>query len=149
MSEQSLARTGRADQQNIRFTQFDVAWLLVQENPLVVVVNRNRQFLLRAILSDYVSVQKLLDLGRAGKPLRWGRGLFALFVFQNGFANADALITYIGARVVRRRADQLLDLLLRFMAEGTPQRFVGVVLLFHGVKASAPPSLRWSTSSSF
>src|SRR5262249_45863132 len=68
---------------------------------------------------------------RAREPAGGCSGLFALFILENRFAHADALVADVGARIVRRRTDQLLDLLLRFVAEGTAQRFVGAIFLFH------------------
>jgi hypothetical protein len=50
--------------------------------------------------------------------------LFAFFFLEDLFADGYAFVADIGAGVVGGRADQLLDLLLRFMAEGTAQRFV-------------------------
>src|SRR5439155_25572547 len=124
-----LARDSRADHKNIRLAESDVARLLVQENHLIVVVNRDGQFLLRAVLPNDVAIQELLDLRRASKPLRRHRRLFALLVFQNGLANTHAFIADVGAGIVRRRTDQLLDLLLRFMAKGAAQRLVWVEFL--------------------
>ena len=126
LRQQSLARARRANQQNIGLAEFDVARLLVQENPFIVVVNRHCQFLLRAVLPDDVAIQELLDLRRAGKPLRWRRSLFALLVFQNRLAHAHALVADVRARIVRRRTDQLLDLLLCLMAKGAAQGLVWV-----------------------
>jgi len=40
--------------------------LLVQENPLVVVVHRHREFLFRAVLPDDVAIQELLISGGRG-----------------------------------------------------------------------------------
>src|ERR1700687_2772630 len=50
--------------------------------------------------------------------------LLALFFLENLFADGHTFVADVGARVVRGRADQLLDLLLRFVAEGTAQWFV-------------------------
>ena len=94
-----------------------LARLLVQEDALVVVIDRHRQLLLGAVLPYDVAIEELLDLRRARKPARGGRSLFALLVFQNGLANADALIADIRPRIVRGRTDQLFHLFLRLVTE--------------------------------
>ena len=119
LGHQRLAGAGGSDQQNVGLGEFDVARLLVQEDAFVVVVDRYGKFLLGFVLTDDVAVEKRLDLGRTGKPAIGRAGLFALLVFENLLANADALIANVRARIFRGRADQLLHLLLRFMAEGT------------------------------
>src|SRR5439155_5970918 len=125
----SLARTGRPDYQNVRLAQFNIARLLVQENPFVVVIDRDREFLLRAVLSNDVAIQELLDLRRARKPLCRRSRLFTFLIFQDRLANAHALVADIRARIVRRRTDQLFDLLLCLVAKGAAQRFVWVKFL--------------------
>ena len=65
LRQQSFAGAGRADQQNIRLGEFHVAGLPVQENALVVVVNRDGQFLLGPVLADDVAVEECFDFGRA------------------------------------------------------------------------------------
>jgi hypothetical protein len=67
LREQRLAGAGRPDQQDVRLGQLDVVAvprLLLDLDPLVVVVDRDRQLLLRALLADDVLVEELLDLGR-------------------------------------------------------------------------------------
>src|SRR6202035_452386 len=91
---------------------------------LVMVVDGDGQLLFCFILADHVAVEKRLDLRWARQPLIDGIGLLALFFLENLFADRYTLVADIGARVVRGRADQLLDLLLRFVAEGTAQWFV-------------------------
>ncbi len=124
LRQERLARSGRPDQQDIRLGQFHVARLAIQEDALVMVVNGDGQLLFGFILADHVAVEERLDLGRARQALVDRVGLFALFFLENLLADGHALVADVGARVVRRRADQLLDLLLRFMAEGTAQWFV-------------------------
>src|SRR4030095_2402091 len=65
LREQRLAGAGRANQQNIGLGELDVvaaARLLLNFDPLVVVVDGNREFLLRPLLADDVLVQKLFDV---------------------------------------------------------------------------------------
>src|SRR6266850_2773008 len=143
LRQQSLARARGTDQQNIGLAQFDVARLLVQENPLVVVVYRDREFFLGAVLPDDVAIQKPLDFRWAGQLPRRRRGLLAFLIFQNRLANPDALVADIGARIVRRRTDELFDLLLCLMAEGTAQGLVWVEF-FHWCEGLVSAGLRRS-----
>jgi hypothetical protein len=68
LREQRLAGPRRADQQDVRLGQLDVVpapRLLLDLDPLVVVVDRDRQLLLGPFLADDVLVEELLDfLGR-------------------------------------------------------------------------------------
>ncbi len=142
LREESLAGSGRTDQKNIGFAEFDVAGLLVQKDALVVVVNRDGEFLLGAVLADDVAIEELLDLRRAGKPACGGRGLLALFILENGLADADTFVADVRARIVRRRTNQLLDLLLSLMAEGAAQRLIWIEF-FHwceGPRLRRPPT---------
>jgi hypothetical protein len=89
-----------------------------------MVIDRDGELFLGFILADDVTVQKRLDLRRPREPLiDWIR-LFALFFFEDLLADIYTFIADIGARVIRGRADQFLDLFLRLMAEGTAQWFV-------------------------
>ena len=125
LRQERLARARGTDEQNIGFGEFDFARLLVQENALVVVVHRYREFFLGLVLADDVAVEERLDLGRPGKAAIGRAGLLALLVFENLLADAHALVANVRARILRWRADELLHLLLRFMAEGTAQRLFG------------------------
>src|SRR5580700_4188640 len=108
-----------------------------------MIVNRHSEFLFCAVLPNDVAIEKLLDLRGARKPTRGRGGLFALFILKNGLANADAFIADVGARIVRRRADQLLDLFLSLVAEGTAQRLVWVEF-FHWYEGLVSAGLRRS-----
>ena len=130
MGEQGFAGAGRTNQENIGLAELDFTGLLVEEDALVMVVDGDREFLLRAILADDVAIKELLDFGRAGEATGRCSGLFAFFVFQNGLADAHALVANVRARIVRRRTDQLFDLFLSFVAEGTAKRFIWAIF-FH------------------
>ena len=65
LRQQRLARTGRPDQQDVRLRQFDVVVLRRVVQPLVVVVDRDRQHALGLRLADHVIVQDLADLAAA------------------------------------------------------------------------------------
>src|SRR6478609_5350268 len=78
LGQQRLAGAGRPDQQDVRLGELDLvaaAALLLDFDPLVVVVDRDRQLLLGLFLADHVLVEKLLDFlrnrqGRAGPATR-------------------------------------------------------------------------------
>ena len=75
LREQRLAGAGRADQQDVRLGQLDVvaaARLLLDLDPLVVVVDRDRELLLGLFLADDVLVEELLDFLR-DRQRRCGR----------------------------------------------------------------------------
>ena len=64
LRQQRLARARGTNQKNVGLRQFHVAGLAVQENSLVVVVDRDGEFLLGVVLPDDVAIQKSLNLGR-------------------------------------------------------------------------------------
>jgi hypothetical protein len=62
--KQGLARTGRADQQDVGLGQLDIVTVLVRFQPLVMVVNSHRQDFLGVLLADDVVVQESVNLAR-------------------------------------------------------------------------------------
>src|SRR5262249_20944336 len=114
LGEQRLAGPGRADQQDVRLLQLDVAGDELGVDPLVVVVHRDREDLLGTLLADHVLVEDLLDLRR----LRHGRGgserLFLVaFLGDDVVAEVDALV----ADVDGGAGDELAHLVLALPAE--------------------------------
>jgi hypothetical protein len=89
-----------------------------------VVVDRDSELFLGLILADYITIEEGLDFRRPRQPLVHRIGLFPLFFLEDLLADIHTFVADVGARVVRGRADQFLDLFLRLMAEGTAQRFV-------------------------
>src|ERR1700686_1650764 len=88
-----------------------------------MIVDGHGQLLFCFILPDYVAVEERFNFRRTRQALVDRIRLLALFFLENLFADGHTLVADVGARVVRRRADQLLNLLLRFMAEGKAQVF--------------------------
>src|SRR5579864_2836058 len=127
LRQESLARAGGADEQDVGLLQLDVAvGLLGEVDPLVVVVDRHRELLLRLLLADDVLVEETLDLLR----LREGGVLLLLEhpVFRDDVeADVDALV----ADEDRRAGDELLHLPLALVAERAPQDFIAAVFLRH------------------
>jgi hypothetical protein len=100
LRQKGLASAGGTDQENIGLTELHVAWLFVEEDTLVVIVNGDGEFFLGAILPNDVAVKELLDLWGAGKAAGRSSGLLALFVLENGLADADTFVADVRARVV-------------------------------------------------
>src|SRR3954452_2502608 len=127
LGEQRLARAGGADQQDVRLLELDLAVRLLREvDPLVVVVDRDRQLLLGLFLADHVLVEERLDLLGLGER----RVLLLLehpVLGDDVEADVDALI----ADEHGRASDELLDLALALVAERAPQDFIAAVFLRH------------------
>ena len=87
---------------------------------LVVVIDRDGQGSLGALLADHVLVEDILDFA-GSRDLGNRFGNFALFVLrQDLIAERDALI----ANVDRRSGDELPNRILGFAAEGAAQVLV-------------------------
>src|SRR5436190_5114143 len=148
LREERLAGAGRADQQDVRLRQLDVvpaARLLLDLDPLVVVVDRDRQLLLGLFLPDDVFVQELLDLlgNGEGGPGAAAR-LEPVVVRDDVVAHLDALV----ADEHRRARDELADVVLILVTERAAKDFRLAVLLDHGRAhaPAAPGQLRGRTS---
>ena len=64
LGEQRLAGAGRADEQHVRLLELDLVDLVAGVDPLVVVVDGDREDLLGPLLADDVLVERVLDLVR-------------------------------------------------------------------------------------
>src|SRR5439155_12100385 len=133
LREERLARAGRADQQNVRLLELDVSGVTVGFDALVVVVDRDREDLLRALLPDDVLVQHRLDLG----GLRQAPDLAALLLFpllrDDVVAELDALVTDVDGGA----SDQLANVVLTLAAKRTFQRPVAFTSAGHAVLRSS------------
>ena len=119
---------GRTDQQDVGFLQLDVAGHHLRVDPLVMVVDRDRENLLGAFLADHVLVEHALDLGRLGHRRGLAEGLFAVGLL------GDDVVTEVDAFVAdidRRARDQLADFVLALAAERADQVARAVVMLGH------------------
>jgi hypothetical protein len=77
LREQRLAGARRADEQDVRLLELDLVDLVAGVDPLVVVVDGDREDLLGPLLADHVRVERVLDLVRV-RELRardFGRGV--------------------------------------------------------------------------
>ena len=123
LGEQRLAAAGRADQQDVRLGELDlIAGLDAVGEPLVMVVDRDRQHALGAVLPDHIIVEHLVDFRRsrnAVASLDQGRlGLLA----DDVVAQLDAFV----ADEDGRARNQLADLMLRLAAEAAVKRALAV-----------------------
>ena len=109
LRKQRLACTSRADQHDVGLGKLDAVpaiALTVHVDPLVMVVNRNRQLLLGLFLADDVFIEKRLDFLWLGKLIgSGGCRRRRTVVFKYGITNGHALVANISARVVARRGD--------------------------------------------
>ncbi len=122
-----------SEQQDVRLGEFDLVappdgrrLVLVLDAP-VVVVDRDRQDLLRRVLADDVVVEERTHLTRVRQVVEAELGGLGELFFDDLVAQIDALVAdvHAGAR------DELLDLLLRLAAERALQQFAGVAEFRH------------------
>ena len=135
LREQRLAGAGRADQQDVRLGQLDVvaaARLLLDFEPLVVVVDRDRELLLGELLADDVLVEELLDLGRRRQRGADAAAVEAVVVGDDVVADLDTLV----ADEDRRARNQLADVVLIFIAERAAQNLATVTAFLHHADVS-------------
>src|SRR5688572_1604342 len=121
LREKSLADARRAQQQDVALVELDVVVARrTRIDPLVVIVDRDRECLLRVFLPDDVLVEDVLDLGgRRDLGDRLSDFLFLVFR-QDLVTQRDALV----ADVNRGPGDELPHRVLGFSAERTTQVFV-------------------------
>jgi hypothetical protein len=113
-----LPQPGRAQDHDVGLLQLDVLVLRADLDPLVVVVDRDRQDLLRGLLSDHVLVEERVDLLRLGELLELELGGLGELLLDDLVAQVDALVADVHAG----SGDELLDLLLRLAAERALQK---------------------------
>jgi hypothetical protein len=135
LREQGFARARGAEEQDVRLLELHVARGDLGVDALVVIVDRDREDLLRAVLTDDVLVEDGLNLGGFGEGLAARYGLFAVhFLGDDVVAQTDALVADVNGGA----SDELLDLFLRFSAERTLKISVSVVpSSIHSVTRSA------------
>src|SRR5207249_2010342 len=128
LRQEGLAAARGAEQQDVRLLELDLALAAgVDLDAFVVVVDRNREDLLRLLLPDDVVVQELVDLTGLGE-------LFELEVGGAGELFLDDLVAEVDAFVANIDAgtgDELLDLLLRFTTETTFEQVAPIAELRH------------------
>ena len=127
LRQERLAGPGGTDEQDVRLLQLDVgAGLLGEVDPLVVIVDGDRELLLRDLLSDHVVVEEGFDLLR----LRQRRVVLLIQhpVFRDDVeTDVDTLV----ADEDRGPGDELLYFALALVAERAAKRFITCFLLGH------------------
>src|SRR5262249_22343236 len=109
---------GGTDEQDVRLPQLDVARRGPRLDALVVIVDRDGQDLLRAILADHVLVEDVLDLGGLGKAPELTALLLFPLLRDDVVAEVDALLTDVDGGT----GDQLAGIVLAFPPELALQR---------------------------
>src|SRR3954454_13210895 len=69
LRQQRLARAGRPDQQDVRLRELDIAVLGLMVEPLVMIMNGDREHLFGVILTDHVVVKNFADLLGSPNPV--------------------------------------------------------------------------------
>src|SRR5690606_21708153 len=122
LREVGLAAAGGADEEDVRLGELDVVALAAAEggaallaglDALVVVVDRDRERALGALLADDVGVEELEDLTRLGELDEPQLARLGELLLDDLIAELDALVADVDAGA----GDQLLDLLLALAAE--------------------------------
>jgi hypothetical protein len=96
-------------------------------DPLVVVVDGDREGLLRVLLADDVGVEELEDLAGLRELVEADLAALAQLLLDDLVSEVDALVADVDAR----SGDQLLDLLLALPAERALQEVASVTNACH------------------
>src|ERR1700694_2121762 len=126
LREQGLTAAGRADQENVALGDLDLvlgARAGAGLQTLVVVVDRDREHLLGALLTDDVLVEDLLDFVGLGELVARTFGAVLKLLADDVVAQLDAFV----ADEHRRAGDQLADLVLTLPAEGAVQELAVIM----------------------
>ena len=144
LRQQRLAGAGRPDQQDVRLRQFDVVVLGLVVEPLVVVVDGDREHLLGVVLADHVVVENLADFLRRRDAVArlHQRGLVLLA--DDVHAQLDAFV----ADEHGRAGDELAHLVLALAAERAIERVLGIAAadFAHSILRHTRPTRRASAT---
>ena len=122
LRQQRLARAGRPDQQDVRLRELDVVVLGLVVEPLVVIVDGDREHLLGVVLADHVVVENLADfLRRRDAVARLHQRGFVLLA-NDVHAQFDALV----ADEHGRPGDELAHLVLALAAKRAVERVLRI-----------------------
>ena len=134
LGDEGLPRAGGAGEEDVRLRELDVLALAgggLVGDPLVVVVDRDGDDLLRPVLADHVLVEVGLDLVGLRHVVGGGLGDRLHRVFEDDVvAELDTFVTNVDPRA----RDQLLHFLLGLSAEVTVQTSVGSSFLFAHIR---------------
>src|SRR4029079_8229871 len=123
LGEERLAGARRPHEQDVRLLELDVVDRVAGVDPLVVVVDGDREDLLGPLLADDVLVERELDLAGVGGlgNRRLRLRLLEHLLFDDLLAEVDALVADIDTLA----RDQLADLFLALPAERAAVRDLG------------------------
>ena len=132
LREKCLAAARRADEQDVALGDLDV-FLRARGagaglEALVVVVDRDREHFLGALLADHILVEDFLDLVRLRELVARPLGAVLELLTDDVVAQLDAFV----AHEHRGAGDQLADLVLTLAAEGAVQE-LAVIMAATGV----------------
>src|SRR5260370_20437792 len=113
MRKQCLSRSGRSNQQDVRFLQLDIRFFSREFDSLVVVVDSHRKLLFGFILADDVLIEEAFDFGRFWKMYVFRRWFVILIFIDDVLTYSYALITDEDSR----SGDQFADIILALVAE--------------------------------
>ena len=119
------------EQQDVRLGDLDVVVLRAMGQPLVVVVHRDREDLLRMVLPDDVVIEDLADLLRRRHPVARLHEVRLVLLADDIHAQLDAFV----ADEHGGPGDELPDLVLRLPAERAVKGVLRVAGLAHGHSA--------------
>ena len=123
LGEQRLAAAGRAQHHDVRLLQLDLGLVgLGDLDPLVVVVDGDRERALGGVLADHVLLQDVVDFLRLRQVLQLEGGRRGQLLVDDLVAEVDALVADVDAGA----GDQLFDLALRLAAEAAEELLVRV-----------------------
>src|SRR5262249_32274772 len=112
LRQQSLARAGRADQQDVRLRELDVVVFGLVVETLVVIMDRDREHLLSVILTDDIVIENFAYLLRGRNAIARLRQRGFILLADNVHAQLDALV----ADEYGRAGDELAHLVLALAA---------------------------------
>ena len=92
LRQQRLAGAGRADQQDIGFRQFDIVVLGLMVEPLVMIVDGDREHLLGVVLANHIVVQNFAYLFRRRNPVTRLHERGFVFLADDVHAQLDAFV---------------------------------------------------------
>ena len=130
LGEERLAAARRAEEEDVRLLELDLACVLeAHAHALVVVVDRDRERALRLLLRDDVVVQDGVDVERLGEVVEVELRRRGELLVDDLVAEIDALVADVDAGT----SDQLLDLTLALPAEAAKQLLVALARPSHAV----------------
>jgi len=93
-------------------------------DPLAMVIDRDREFLLGGFLPDDVLIQEFFYFEGLGKFVRTGGGSLGPVVFQDRVTDRNTFVTYVCPRIIAGGRYQFPDNVLTLMTKRTAKSLV-------------------------